>query len=487
MKVLVVGMDGAHADVFDRGWTPFTRSLVETGEVHPLKEDLVSRGWSEVITGEHAERTGAVYDRPGLDGSNRWSLRFKLADIPGVGERVKPLWQVLNEEGWTVGVMNVPTAFPAPEVNGFFVSGGGGGGPVLQDPLPELCHPRSILSDLKRHGYIVDERLNSLLADKGLYRAGELFGRLSTMNEARTDAFVDLAKQFQIDFGFVVFKSSSNLAEFLLLPELDRAALRGDEPNGELVAAAEEYYRHFDGLVRRLRETFPDTQILLVSDHGMASRRWSVNPNSLLQELGFLHASAGGQAKAELVRRVKKLVPYRLRLAIRGQAKVKAAYESMSSYDVATSRAFSKVIGDWNHGIYINDVARFGGPVSVEDIDRLAEQIVDGVNRHSEAQHHGLTARLRNVSRHEGAAHFPDVVLDVPDGYMTSEEHSETFHRFDPPGAAFDISSVTRGRLLCGKSSAALAVCAGGTWDTGVRDRHDLTLVYHHILEQFRT
>lgn len=485
MRVLVVGMDGAHADVFERGWTPRIRALIEAGEVLPLQEDLVSRGWSEVITGEHAEVTGAVYDRPTLDGTNGWSLRFKLADIPGVGERVKPIWQALNERGFSVGIMNVPTAFPAPEVDGFFVAGGGGGGPVLQDPLPELCHPRSILPHLERHRYIVDERLNSLLADKGLYEAEDLFSRLSTMNTARTDAFLDLAQRFQIDFGFIVYKSSSNLAEFLLLPELDRATLQGDEPNPELVGAAERYYRHFDGLVERLQTAYPETQILLVSDHGMASRRWSVNPNSLLQELGYQQVSAKGRVRAEMVRHVKKLIPYKLRLAIRGQARVKAAYESMSSYDVAESRAFSKVIGDWNHGVYVNDLRRFGGPVHEADIDQIAGEIAGRINEHPDVRGHGLVARARSLPRSEGAPHFPDVVLEVPDGYMTSEEHGEIFVRFAPPQAALDINSVTRGRLLCGKSSKALAVCSSGGWRVTVEDRMDLTAVHRHILEVF--
>ena len=30
MKVLLVGMDGAHLDAFKRGWTPFTESLIKS-------------------------------------------------------------------------------------------------------------------------------------------------------------------------------------------------------------------------------------------------------------------------------------------------------------------------------------------------------------------------------------------------------------------------------------------------------------------------
>jgi len=60
MKVLLIGMDGAHIDVFKRGWTPFISSLIEEGNQLNIKNDLLSRGWLEIATGEHASKTGAM-------------------------------------------------------------------------------------------------------------------------------------------------------------------------------------------------------------------------------------------------------------------------------------------------------------------------------------------------------------------------------------------------------------------------------------------
>ena len=73
--------------------------------------------------------------------------------------------------------MNVPTAFPAPEVNGFFVLRRGGGGPVLQAPTEDLCYPRDIHSYLMEMGYIVDERLGSMIAEKKIYDPTLFFQR----------------------------------------------------------------------------------------------------------------------------------------------------------------------------------------------------------------------------------------------------------------------------------------------------------------------
>jgi predicted AlkP superfamily phosphohydrolase/phosphomutase len=133
MKLLTIGMDGVHADTFNRGWTPFIKSLIDGGHGLTLHEDLISRGWSEIMFGKHAYDTGALYEGPLMASSPKWSDKFKLEDVPAIGVDTKPIWQVLNERGYRVGIMNIPTTFPAPKVDGFFVSGGGGGGPVSKE------------------------------------------------------------------------------------------------------------------------------------------------------------------------------------------------------------------------------------------------------------------------------------------------------------------------------------------------------------------
>jgi hypothetical protein len=51
----------------------------------------------------------------------------------------------------------------------------------------------------------VDERLPSLLDEKGLYEPVAFFNRLDEMNQRRTEVFIELANRYEIDFGFVVY------------------------------------------------------------------------------------------------------------------------------------------------------------------------------------------------------------------------------------------------------------------------------------------
>ena len=486
MKFLMIGMDGGHIAAFHRGWTPFMASLMDRAHHLPINEDLVSRGWSNITLGQHGAITGALYDRPELDGSHRWSLKFKMGDVPGIGTDVKPLWQVLGNAGYKVGIMNVPTVFPAPELNGFCVSGGGGGGPVVQDPTEELCYPKSILPTLLEIGYIVDERPSSLIAEKGLTRSSQVFERLALKNERRIDGFLRLADDFKIDFGFLVFKSSSVFSETLILAELAAAARHATTPDADLMDAAETYYRHFDTQIKRLYGTFPETEIVMVSDHGSCSPETYFNPNALLKKLDFQPKASRKRLMSTAVHVAKKIIPYSLRLKLRKNAAVNKSWAAISTAPPLGSRAFAAVLGSWRHGIFINDSVRFGGPIDPTQIDEIVQEVIDAINTDPEARSHGISAAPRRNSRQSGAAQFPDIVLSMPDSVVSSTASKKPFAPFDMPPSPLGLKSITDGRLLTLKSSNALAAHTTGRWEfDDTAERTDLTATYIHVLKRF--
>lgn len=486
MQFLMIGMDGAHIEAFYRGWTPFMASLMDRAHHLPIKEELVARGWSHIALGQHGAVTGALYDRPDLDGTHNWSLKFKMADIPGLGTSVKPIWQALGDAGFRVGIMNVPTVFPAPEVNGFCVSGGGGGGPVVQDPNEELCHPKSILPTLLELGYIVDERPNSLIADKGFTRPSQIFDRLALKNERRVDAFLDLAMEFDIDFGFLVFKSSSVFAETLILAEQAAATCAGSAPDNELLEAAETYYRHFDKQVQRLYNAYPNTEIVMVSDHGSCSPGIYFNPNALLKKLGFQPKASRKRLISSAVQVAKKLIPYSLRLKLRKNAAINKGWATIATTPSPSAHAFAAVLGSWRHGIFVNDRERFGGPVEPAQIDLVAERVMEAINADPEARAHGVSAALRHNARQCGAPQYPDIVLSMPDSVASSTASGSPFAPFKMPASPLGLKSITDGRLLTLKSSKALAAHTTGRWEFADTETPiDLTAVYSHIVKRF--
>jgi len=484
MKLLMIGCDGVKAETFNRGWTPFIQSLIDKGHSLHLKEDLISRGWSEIVTGRHAVDTGALYEGPHADGSLRWGEKFRLSDVPGLGTSVKPIWQTLNENGYRVGIMNVPTTYPAPEVNGFFVSGGGGGGPITQRAAPEQCHPQSLAPWLNGMDYIVDERMPTLLAEKGLYAPDDFFSRLDLMTQKRTKAFIDLANKHSIDFGFIVYRSTVT-AETLLPPELDKLETGYRNVNHDFISAAKTFYQRLDEKIRILTEAFPRAEVLLVSDHSMDTRRYAVNSNGFLVESGYQVPSKSKQSLFGIVKSFKHLVPHTIRARLKKNRKIQVAYESMTTFDSTATKAFSMAFSNGAHGIYINDTHRFGGPVPSADIEPLVSEIIDKFNSHPLAQQHGFNAYPRPQSCSPVADKFPDIVIDLPDGYQTSNRFSAFVVETPLPTKPFNLRDMHKDPRTTGKAHTPLAVNTKNAWKCGPQPYPDnLTAVYRHILEQ---
>jgi len=487
MKVLVVGMDGAHLDAFKRGWTPFTESLIKSKKQLNIKNDLLSRGWLEIATGSHAKNTKAMYDMPNANGTLNWTTKFSINDIPDYGTSVKPIWQVLNDRGYSVGIMNVPTTFPAPEVNGFFVSGGGGGAPVAEKVSESLCFPKDITKQLRNDGYIVDDRMYQLVVDKKLTTPSDIFERLAFKNKKRTESFIKLDREYKVDFGFIVYKTSSVLAETILHTEWTRRKNLNNSPDYQLEEAIKKYYENFDREIFHLSKSFPECEIVFVSDHGTFERNFSVNPNIFLQSIGYQKSEARKSFVKNLVRELKEVIPFTIKAYLKKTSVMKAKNIGQTSFNSAHTVAFCKTQGDWSHGIYINDSERFGGPVSQEDIPGFVDDIVNAFNVNPEATEHGLYAYSSWDKDNSKPNHFPDIVIDVPNGYLTIDSCSEFIGEFSPPKIKSSLASIMKGDILALKSHSPIAIASFSqveAKDYSV-DQGDLTAVYELILAQF--
>ncbi len=460
MKLLMIGMDGASRQAFERGWTPYISELMKKGRDLAMKTDLYSRGWLEIATAEHSRVTGAMYDRPKCNGTLEWQEQFKIGDIPGLGEAIKPIWQSLNEQGASVGIMNLPTTFPAPEVDGFFVSGGGGGGGVSSAPEEDQCFPRSIHRGLIKEGYIVDERIVQFVVEKKMSSPKEIFERLAHKNQRRTRSFIRLANEFNIDFGFVVYKTSSVLAENFVQVDWFRRC-SGLEADDELLRVLESYYREFDSEVKKLHEAFPETDLLFVADHGMARRTHSVNPNVFLEKSGYQVRGSSSSWKFELVKYSKKVLPFWLKMALKKQGKIKAVTSNVVPFDSSLTRAFARTFGDWRYGVYVNDKDRFGGPVDKNKVQELLHELVEKFNSEPSLQAHGITARLgvELCPRKDcDSPWFPDLVLDMPDGYLVTDKSRGFIEEYKVPEDFNALGAILRGDIVSIKSTTPATV-----------------------------
>lgn len=487
MKVLLIGMDGCHEGVFKRGWTPFTTELLSSHQHLAIDNDLISRGWLEIALGQHASRTTALYDKPKANGSLDWSTEFSLPEVPALGDAIKPIWQRINEMGYSVGIANLPTTFPAPDVNGFFISGGGGGAPVTESATPALCHPDDILPTLNEHGYIVDDRLYQMVVEKKLNSAQKILERLAFKNERRADSFIALNERFDVDFGFIVFKTSSVVVETLLNGEYCRRRNSQNTPDERMVEVAQDYYRNFDEQIRKLRAAYPDAEFVFVSDHGTVQRSHSVNPNILLQQNGLQRVEKRKDLVKSLVSFIKSKVPFALKHALKKTSITNLKAAGSFNFDQASTVAFCKTINDWSHGIFINDTRRFGGPVLETEILETRDRIVELINSNAEAQKHGIVARVLADRPNAVLDHFPDIQLVLPNGYLTSDKGQMFITEYDPPECPSSLAAVMRGDILSVKSHSPLAYFSNSVCEKVDDDRlrGDLTVVYDRLVELF--
>lgn len=486
MKVLMIGMDGAHYNAFQRGWTPFIKTLLDKQTAFPIKNDLHSRGWLEIATGHHARRTSAMYDKPRCQASREWSLDFKFSDAERCDPSAVPLWHAINRLGYKVGVMNLPTTFPAPEVDGFFVSGGGGGAPVTEAATESLCFPAEVAGVLNDNGYIVDQRLYQLVVDKELKKPEQIFQQLAHKNQMRTKGFLELDKIYNVDFGFIVYKTASVFAETFYTTEKGRERNPKNKIDRETLTAIEEYYRSFDNEIRKLREAYPDAELIFVSDHGTEPREFTINPNVLLGQHGLYAKSRADSFLKRGVIFAKKIIPFNIKALLKKRISKSKQSIGAFDFDSKNTKAFCKTFGDWRHGIYVNDVDRFGGCVNSSEKQVIVTKIIELINTNATSIQHGICAKATKEIDEKCGKWYPDVVLEVPDGYLTSDLSKEYLSAFCPPVSRSALQSIMKGDILSLKSHWPLF---STTLSCSLEspEQKDLTIVYDVVLDHFRS
>jgi len=487
MKVLLIGMDGAHRAAFDRGWTPFISNLLKSHQDLNLTTDLISRGWAEIVFGKHAKKTNALYDYPLANGSHDWTKKFGLSSVPKIGTEIKGIWQELNEKGFSVGIMNVPTTFPAPKVNGFIVSGGGGGAPVVDKPTEDLCFPKEILPTLIEKDYIVDDRLYQLVVEKNINTSTKIFDRLSYMNQRRTDAFLTLDKQFKVDFGFIVFKTSSVIAESILSAENVRRKNKNNLYDEAAIVAIRKYYENFDLEIKRLKEAYPETEFIFVSDHGTTEVTHCVNPNILLQQAGLQQLSSNKRFLKRIIFKFIQKTPFWIKYFLKKRLSNKIQTINSIGFNKSSTTAFCKAVENWNHGIFINDNKRFGGPVEEKDIDSIRERIVSLINSNSMVKKHGIYAKKSDNKLTSSFRSYPDIELFLPNGYLTNDNSSEFISELNPTLSESSLKTIMRGDILSMKTHNPIAMMSKKAFlkSNSQKLEGNLTDVYHRTIEMF--
>ncbi len=283
-RVLVIGLDGATFDVLnplmEQGRMPRLRQAVRGGAAGPLDSTvpaITPAAWTTFLTGQ-LPGAHRVLDFESYDAA---SGRLTMNTTQRV-RHVRNIWQILSDQGFKVGSVNVPMTYPPVPVNGFMVSGFDTPG-----PQSDFVYPPDLKDDILQRW--PDPTLKSrwrrqvgggdaLFARNLEYIAGSFHqgAKMTTW----------LGERFGWDVLMVVFKLVDNLQhktwKYLDPRWADRRPLRRER--------VRNCFAELDRAVGQLLD-YADAHhatVMMVSDHGHGSLEGKIYANRLLQRWGYL-------------------------------------------------------------------------------------------------------------------------------------------------------------------------------------------------------
>lgn len=266
-RTVVIGIDGVPFGIMDelsdKGYMPNFAALKDRGnfsKMHSAVPEVSNVNWSSIVTGKNPGEHGIYGFTDLIEGTYTLSFPDRRS------LRASPFWED-REKRYVI--LNVPAMYPAPDINGTFISG------FVSLDLSRSVYPKEILPYLERSGYKID--VDSALA----HRSMDLF---------LEDLFDTLMKRERVcmkylrerwDCFMVVFTGSDRLGHFLIDAYHDES----HKYHGQFL----EYYGQVDRIIGDIiKETREEDRIILLSDHGMEPIKKSVNLNWLLQDAGYL-------------------------------------------------------------------------------------------------------------------------------------------------------------------------------------------------------
>ncbi|NNE43425.1 MAG: hypothetical protein HKN12_04400 [Gemmatimonadetes bacterium] len=281
--VLVIGLDGATFDVMDpliaEGKLPHLAAFRARGREGVLRSTVpvVSPpAWTSAITGVNPGKHN-IFDFFHFSRSAPQPLLTSSLD-----RRARPVWDFLNADGIRTGIMNIPMTYPPDRVDGFFISGFPFG-----RSRTGFTYPAELEAELG--DYPLDLFGESLQPG----REGALLKEFRHTLERHAEEALRLIRAGEWELFWVVFTGTDKVQHFYwkfsdpehpgydpVLAERFGTAIRDfwirmDEIVGELVAAVG-----------------PETDILIVSDHGFGPIYEELRMWGWLRQEGFVTADS---------------------------------------------------------------------------------------------------------------------------------------------------------------------------------------------------
>ncbi len=284
-KTLILGLDSMTFKVLDplreQNLCPNLDNLIKTG-VHGDLESVPNMNsipaWSSFMTGKNPGKHGLYwfYER------KKNSYDFKFCSGGDIEDR--RYWEILEENRFKTGTVNVPMTYPASGVNGFLISGLDAPG----EKSERFTYPENLYQEIREEvgDYHIDTNI------LGYARGGNMDKAIEATNkviDSRLNAFKYLIKEKEWDILTVVFTALDRIQHTFWHfmdeehPDFDpsKASAYGD--------VIEDFYKRLDEVLGEILDIVPDdTNVILVSDHGAGfNQMGNMYLQPLLEALGL--------------------------------------------------------------------------------------------------------------------------------------------------------------------------------------------------------
>ncbi|MFN3532660.1 MAG: alkaline phosphatase family protein [Candidatus Brocadia sp.] len=271
-KTVVIGLDGTPHSLIHKltqqGVCPNLYKLISAGSLREMKSThpaVSSVAWTSFITGKNPAKHGifGFMDRI----PNTYDMYYPNSrHIQG-----KPIWDILSQYNKRSVVINVPSTYPASEMNGILIAG------FVAIDLARASYPTSIVPALKEMGYKIDVETQLIHESKD-----KLFDDLFLTLEKRTQAILHFMKNEVWDLFVGIFTETDRLHHFFW-----EFTEKNDPKYSQLFL---DYYKKIDAAIGKITENIGnDTTLILLSDHGFCTLQQEVYINHWLQKEGFLN------------------------------------------------------------------------------------------------------------------------------------------------------------------------------------------------------
>jgi predicted AlkP superfamily pyrophosphatase or phosphodiesterase len=297
-RLLLFAVDAACWDVMtpmiEDGELPTIARLTREGSFGVLKTGVPIQSpqmWTSVATGVVPEKHGItrfVAEVPGTD---------REVPVTSNMRKVKAFWNILSEEGLSVGVVGWWPSWPAEEVNGFMIAqrawpvnwsrhgipfgaARDPSGRLLVQDFPGRSYPEDLYEEFEP--YIVTEEdvtveeLDAFFGDSRFTEPARQFHARWVYAKDKTfaDGGLELLKRFGPDVFAVYFQGTDVVAHYYWGYQTDMGYSVSPADQRMYGRVVRNYYRFIDGVIARyLGVVGEDCAVVIVADHGFETKR----------------------------------------------------------------------------------------------------------------------------------------------------------------------------------------------------------------------